>query len=55
MSQTMNNGRGGAAVESPPSQQDPYLSPQKDFRLIACSVPEIWPSKVCCQIVAQQQ
>jgi hypothetical protein len=44
-------GSGGAAVDSPPTQQDPYLSPQFLFILIACSVPEIWPFKVCCQIL----
>jgi hypothetical protein len=36
----------GCAVDSAPSQQDPYLSPQKDFKLIVCLVQELWWSKV---------
>jgi hypothetical protein len=48
-----HHGSSGAAVDSPPSQQDPYLSPQKDVKLIACSVQELWCFKVCFQILTQ--
>jgi hypothetical protein len=41
-----HHGSGGATVESPSSQQDPYLLPQKDFKLIACWVQELGSSKV---------
>jgi hypothetical protein len=41
-----HHGSGGAALDSVPIQQDPYLSPHKDFKLIACSVQELWWSKV---------
>jgi hypothetical protein len=41
-----HHGSGGSAVDSLPSQQDPYLSPCEDFKLIACSVQEIWLFKV---------
>jgi hypothetical protein len=30
-----HHGSGGAAVDSPPSQQDPYLSIRKGFKLLA--------------------
>jgi hypothetical protein len=33
-------------VESPPSQQDPYLSPHKDVEIIACLVQELLSFKV---------
>jgi hypothetical protein len=29
-----------------PSQEDPYLSPYTDLKYIACSVQELWCSKV---------
>jgi hypothetical protein len=32
------NGYGGAAVDFALSQEDPYLSPRKDFKLITYSV-----------------
>jgi hypothetical protein len=36
-----HHGSGGAAVDYPPSQQDPYLSHHKYFKLITCSVEEL--------------
>jgi hypothetical protein len=39
-------GCGGAAVYFAPSQEDSYLSLCKDFKSIACSVQELWCSKV---------
>jgi hypothetical protein len=45
LSHFCHHGSGGAAVNSP-SQQDPYLSPRKDFKLIASFVQELWPFKV---------
>jgi hypothetical protein len=35
-----------AAVNASPSQEDPYLSLRKDFKLITCSVQDLWCSKV---------
>jgi hypothetical protein len=34
------------AENASPSQEDPYLSPREDFKLIACLVQELWCSKV---------
>jgi hypothetical protein len=33
-------------VDYTPSQQNPYISAHKDFKLIACSVQELWCSRV---------
>jgi hypothetical protein len=33
-------------VNASPSQEDSYLSPHKDFKLFACSVQDLWWSKV---------
>jgi hypothetical protein len=37
---------GGAAIDSAPSQEEPYVSPCKDIKLLACLVQELWCSKV---------
>jgi hypothetical protein len=41
-----HHGSGGTAVDYAPSQKDPYLSPHKEFKLIACSGHKLWFSKV---------
>jgi hypothetical protein len=34
------------AVNASPSEEYPYISPYKDVQLIACSVQDLWWSKV---------
>ena len=42
------------AGNASPCQEDSYLSPSEDVKLIACSVQELWSSKVCCRIKIQE-
>jgi hypothetical protein len=41
-----HRGGGGAAIDSAPSQEDPYLSPCEDFKSITFLVQELLCSKV---------
>jgi hypothetical protein len=46
------------AANASPSQEDPYLSCSKDFKLIACFVQDLWWSKVelsTCEIRSSTQ
>jgi hypothetical protein len=37
-----HHGSGGASVDSAPSQEDPYISPRKDLKSIACLVQKLY-------------
>jgi hypothetical protein len=56
-----HHGSCGAAVDSAPSQEDPYSSPIENFKSIACSVQELLCFKVgvencdLCSSSTQQQ